>query len=179
VIEMKVKQVMICLMIALFFISACNRPNSPEVEEHTQGEAQGQFQQQRQEDGNTTNKNWARSLFGPGPANYGYIAHRSAPYDPVTESNITGKSFRSLNAPRQTDGDDQELIEATIVDMPGYSPGMVILIGGRAWVNVTVETSLTQEQQKQHTSYLKQELTKVNPRYEYEVKISESNRRTE
>lgn len=165
---MKAKQMIICVTIALFFISGCNQPNSPEVEEDAQGETQAQ---QLQSEHYTPKKDWTRSLFGPGPASYGSIADQSAPYDPVTESNVNGKSYRSLNAPRQTEEDDQIQIRNVIDDMPGFEPSMVILVGGHAWVNVTAESNLTKKQQEEQTTYIKQELIKANPRFDYKVKI--------
>ncbi|WP_416147785.1 hypothetical protein ACM26V_16285 [Salipaludibacillus sp. HK11] len=168
---MKAKQMMICLTIIACFLGACNNQNPPEEDENVQGQADGQFQEIDPEQ-TAPKKDWMKSLFGPGPANYGFIGHRSDPYDPEIESNVTGKSFRSLNAPRQTDGDDQNLIEATILDLPGYTPNYVILVGGHAWVNVTAETGLNQEQLEQQIAYIKRELTKANPRYEYEVTVN-------
>ncbi|WP_280770498.1 hypothetical protein [Salipaludibacillus daqingensis] len=166
---MNTKQMMICFMIALCFISACNRPNPPEVEGNAQGQAQAQSETRGER--NSTQKDWSRSLFGPGPANYGFINHQSDAYDPELEANVTGKSFRSLNAPRQTEGNDQDLIEATIIDMPGFTPGMVILIGSKAWVNVTVETNLNKDEQEEQKKYVEQKLIEANPRYHYEVRI--------
>lgn len=170
---MKAKQLIICVTIALFFISGCNQPNSPEVEKDAQGENQAQAQQLQSEQ-YTPKKDWTRSLFGPGPASYGSITDQSAHYDPVTESNVTGKSYRSLNAPRQTEDEDQIQIRNVIDDMPGFEPSMVILVGAHAWVNVTAESNLTKKQQEDQTTYIKQELNEANPRFDYKVKIVET-----
>ncbi|PYZ92479.1 hypothetical protein CR194_12460 [Salipaludibacillus keqinensis] len=159
---MKTKQIIICLLITCIFLGACNQPKPPEVE----GEVQAQFHTE------VKRKDWGRSLFGPGPASYGTIAKQGEPYDPATESNVTGKSFRSLNTPRQTEADDQEMIESVIYDIQGVTPGMVILIGGRAWVNVMFDENLNQQQQDQLVNEIEQKLIDANPRYDYEVIVN-------
>ncbi|MCE7792455.1 hypothetical protein K8O68_08500 [Salipaludibacillus sp. CUR1] len=164
---MKQKNIFLYTLLIILMVAGCNGPNPPEMDGEAQGQYQGETLFQR--------KDWGRSLFGPGPINYESINRQKEPYDPITESNVTGKSFRSLDTPRQTEADDQDKIETAIYDMPGVTPGMVILIGGNAWVNVMLEDQYetsSQEQESQILADIEKRLKEVNPRYDYKVIIN-------
>lgn len=152
-------------MTGLILVSGCNRPNPPEVEEGTTGYHVQEQVGERQKD-------WTRSMFGPGPINYEFIRRQNESYK-TSEANVTGRSYRSLNSPRQTEEDDQQLIEDIIYEMDGVVPGMVILIGAQAWVHVMPEDaspqSYTKEEEDKLKGQIEDELKKGNPRYHYRV----------
>ncbi|MDG5787335.1 hypothetical protein QA612_07495 [Evansella sp. AB-P1] len=118
-------------------------------------------------------KDWTESLFGPGPANYGVIREQYEPFDPVTESNNTGKSYRSPSHPHQTIADDQDMIEDIIYEMPGVTPGMVIIMGGHAWVNVSFEEKINGEVSEEQVAEIERRLYKANPRYTYQIMVND------
>ena len=143
-----------CMLLLL--IPACNNLDTPEVK------------------GMNTNtgeqKDWNRSLFGPGPVNYGVVDRMDEPFDPVNEANNTGSSYRSPATPRQDHGEDQTMIENIIYEMPGVSPGLVILTGGRAQVNITFnDDGISPEQEEAKIRELEAMLYNANPRYNYKV----------
>jgi len=161
---MKTKTTLISFLIVFCLMSGCNRPNTPE----TDGNVQGQAQHQNQHDGNSIEiKQWMTSL-GPGTTKYGAIDyHHVSLYDQVTGAKTTGEGFHALEE------DDQLIIENVIYDKPGVTPGMIILIGNRAWVNVSFERELTEVEANEEIAEIKERLRQVDPRYEYEVIINE------
>jgi len=147
--NLKAKQMMICLMIALFFISACNRPDSPEVEsgEH-------------------------KALLQKGQQTLSMI-DRDDTDDSEGDETFIEKSLRYLYTPHPIEADDQLLIEGLIYDLPGVTPGMVALIGEKAWVNVSFEGGeLTEEQEMNEVAYILERLLEANPSYEYTVIVN-------
>ncbi|MBU9710733.1 hypothetical protein [Evansella tamaricis] len=159
------KYTLIGVSLLLLFISGCNdNVDPPEV---------------RGQNTNTNeiqHKDWGDSFFGPGPINYGVIEEQTDPYNPVTESNSTGTSYRSPLQERQDLGDDQELIEMALYRMDGVTPGMVVLMGGHAWVNVMLdETASGQENidKEARIREIEARLLEVNPRYNYQVVVND------
>ncbi|MCR6112372.1 hypothetical protein HXA35_18735 [Bacillus sp. A301a_S52] len=162
---MKVKKIIMLMMIGMILLNGCNRPNPPEMEEGAAGYHVQEQVEERQRD-------WTRSMFGPGPINYDFIERQNEPYK-ISEANVTGRSYRSLNSPRQTEEDDQKLIEDIIYELDGVVPGMVILVGAQAWVNVMPDDaspqSYTKEEEDKLKDKIEDELKKGNPRYHYRV----------
>ncbi|MGJ9385820.1 hypothetical protein [Salipaludibacillus sp. CF4.18] len=154
------KQIIFLLLTSLVVITGCNT-NEPQVNE--EGTAQAQ---------QTAKKDWAESLLGPGPVNYGEIHDQSHSYNPRTESNVTGTSYRSLDAPRQTEGDDQEMIENVVYAIPKVTPGMVILTGANAWVNIQIEGEPSQEEEDKVIEDVEKQLKQANPRYRYDIVVN-------
>lgn len=157
--------VRLLLLVFVIFMAGCNSPNPPEAEE---GAGAGAYAHEQ-----VRQKDWTRSLFGPGPINYGMIHEQSKGYDPVTESNVTGKSFRSLEAPRQTEEDDQSMIENVVDEIPGATPAVVILLGGNAWVKVDVDEGLSKKEEDKLLDEVEKKLKKANPRYDYDISVNE------
>lgn len=159
------KHLVIILLISMAVFAGCNRPDSPEFNRG----AEAQFVPEQ----TVLKKDWVKSLFGPGPANYESIFRQAAPYDPATEANVTGKSFRSLNTPHQTIEDDQTVIEQALFQMEGVTPMPVILAGSHAWVNISVENynDMPKEQKDKLKEDIEHHLQQVNPRYSYEINV--------
>ncbi|UTR12224.1 hypothetical protein MM300_08025 [Evansella sp. LMS18] len=146
-----------CLL--LLFIPACNNIDTPDVGGFTTD--------------TNKQKDWNRSLFGPGPANYGIVERMNEPFDPVNEANNTGTSYRSPATPRQDLGDDQDRMETLVYQYPGVTPGMVIIMGRRAWVNIMFDEPLTGQEEEDKIRELEQKLIDDNPRYEYRVIVND------
>ncbi|MDQ0257173.1 hypothetical protein J2S74_004631 [Evansella vedderi] len=153
----------------LLIITGCNDLDTPEV---------GGF-------GNNTNpqtahgqKDWGESLFGPGPANYGVAQHNQQDrVDNFSEINSTGKSYRSPQAPHPTHADDQERMENIVYDYPNVVPGMVVIMGGQAWVNIMHEDhpnpGVSQEENNRRVQEIEERLIQANPRYNYRVIVND------
>ncbi|MFA9559877.1 hypothetical protein ACERII_21420 [Evansella sp. AB-rgal1] len=155
------KYIGLSMLLLLLMGTACNDLDTPEVQGLNT---------------NTTNneveKDWAESLFGPGPANYGAARDRREPSDPITESNYTGKSYRDPVHEHPTEGQDQDRIENVIYDMPGVTPGMVIIMGSHAWVNVTFEDRINGNVQEDQVREIEEKLREAMPRYNYEIIVN-------
>jgi hypothetical protein len=95
------------------------------------------------------------------------------PFDPVNEANNTGTSYRSPATPRQDLGDDQDRMETLVYQYPGVTPGMVIIMGRRAWVNIMFDEPLTGQEEEDKIRELEQKLIDDNPRYEYRVIVND------
>ncbi|WP_096185891.1 hypothetical protein [Evansella halocellulosilytica] len=142
-------------VIFLLLSTACTDMDTPEVQ------GLGANQEAR--------KDWGASLFGPGPVNYGRVSDRPERHPNVNEMNTTGKSFRSLDANRQTVGDDQDMMETIIYEIDGVVPGMVIITGGEAWVNVAFERGMEQQEKDEIINTIEDRLYDANPRYHYKI----------
>jgi len=153
--NMKLKQLSICLMIALFIISACNRPNPLEGENNAQGKGQTSSEVDRHGEQNKYEEIGLQATFN-------YLAGAT---------NVIETKFNSLNILEETKRDDERLIEKVIYDIPEVTPSLINIIGERVWVYVLFERSLTLEEEEEKKSYIEDELFKANPRFEYEVKI--------
>ncbi|SDZ45159.1 hypothetical protein SAMN05421736_11341 [Evansella caseinilytica] len=152
------------LGLLLLFVTGCNNDlDTPEVRGlHSDSNAQVSRDQ----------RDWAESLFGPGPANYGTVDDTEA-VDNIGEQNTTGQSFRSPSAPHPNIGEDQDTMERIVHDIPGVSPGMIILVGGQAWVNIMFEENVTDSEQENQVREIERRLIEANPRYSYQVIVNE------
>lgn len=165
---MKIINILICLSIVLL-MSACNSPNTPEADGDVQGQTENQMVHQQNKNTIDTKEN----PFDYATTNYGAIDyHQVLPGNTVGGLNVMGEGFRSLHAPHPSESDDQLVIENIIYDMPGVTPGMVVLIGKRAWVNVSFENDLTEQQETEQTDEIRRRLIEVNPDYDYQIIIN-------
>lgn len=149
---------MIFLTVALSVMSACNQPNSPEVEADARVETQNQHEIR-------VKGKVRQDTYGAMDIQAERL-NETAIIPTVTENNV-----RSLNDFREREIDNEILIEQIIYDMPEVTPVRISIIGERVWVLVSFETSLTLEEEKQKKAQIKQELASAYPRYEYDVKI--------
>ncbi|MBU9724356.1 MULTISPECIES: hypothetical protein [Bacillaceae] len=153
------------LGLLLLIFTGCNDDvNPPEVQGQNTNEAP------------IEHKDWGSALMGPGPINYGAIEEQADPYHPVTEQNSTGTSYRSPLQEHQDFGDDQDMIEDVLYRMEGVNPGMVVLMGGHAWVNVMLDDTMAGQENVDKESRIREieeELYEVNPRYNYRVVVND------
>ncbi len=131
-------------------MSACNQSKPPEEEGNAQS---GTALQEEQPAHNMVDRN---------------ISTHSLKADET----YIGKSRRYLETPHPMEGDDQLLIEGLIYDMPRVTPGMVLLIGEKAYVNVMFDEYLTEEEEIEQTASILERLIEANPAYEYQVIIN-------
>ncbi|WP_416147784.1 hypothetical protein ACM26V_16280 [Salipaludibacillus sp. HK11] len=144
---------MISLSIVLFLITACNNPKLPEENENVRGQA-AQYQNQLRQ-GMAKTDEWMENIFEDGLTNY------------------TGEGFPSVHVPEENAGDYQLVIENIIYDIPGVTPGQVIVVGERAWVNVSFERELTEPEAAEQIANIKEQLNQAIPNLHYEVIINE------
>ncbi|UCZ53039.1 hypothetical protein LGQ02_20050 [Bacillus shivajii] len=145
----------LALLFLLLSSTACTEMDPPEAQGlGNQGEAR---------------KDWGESLFGPGPINYGNVTDRPERHTNVSELNTTGTSYRSPEASRQTLADDQDIMETIIYEMDRVEPGMVIITGGQAWVNVMFERGMEQQEKQDLIEEIEDRLYDANPRYHYRI----------
>ncbi len=124
---------------------------------------------------NENEHNVTYGLLGPGPVNYGVINDQRRPHQ-ENELNHTGLSYRDPKAARQDIGEDQDMIENIVYETEGVTPGMVVIVGGQAWVNIMFNDNgqgLTQQDQDQKVSEVEEKLKQANPRYEYRVSVND------
>lgn len=165
---MKIKNILICLSIVLL-MSACNSPNTPDIEGGVRGQAENQMVHRQNKNASETKEN----SFDSATTNYGAIDyHQVSPGNTIGGLNVMGEEFHSFHRPLPTERDDQLVIENIIYDMPGVTPGMVVLIGKRAWVNVSFENDLTEQQETEQIDEIKRRLLEVNPDYDYQIIIN-------
>ncbi|MBB5174095.1 hypothetical protein [Texcoconibacillus texcoconensis] len=151
-----------CCAIAVL-LTACQNPETPEVEGQSAGE------------GNPSSQfsDYQYSMLGPGPVNYGAAEKRRQPMDSLAEENTTGKSFRSVHGDRPDYNGDQNRIASEVEQRSGVHPGSVIIMGHRAWVNVMFDDNVSEDEQNEQVEALEQRLIDVLPRYEYQVVIND------
>ncbi|WP_026691605.1 hypothetical protein [Alteribacter aurantiacus] len=120
-------------------------------------------------------RNVAYGLFGPGPANYGAIKEiRSSSSEGDHRENVNGLSYRDPLSERQTIGEDQDMMEDVIYSTPGVTPGMILLNGAHAWVNMQIDNQgLTQEEKDAKVREVEKKLKAANPRYDYRVVVND------
>ncbi|ADU32326.1 hypothetical protein [Evansella cellulosilytica] len=156
------KYTLIGMTLLLFVMTGCNENlDNPEV---------GGM---NTEPGSSMVKDWGESFFGPGPANYGAIEEHNAPSDPNTETNTTGKSYRDPVKAHQTEEDDHEMIENIVHNTPGVTPGMVMIVGSNAWVNVSFEERINGNVSSEQVREIERQLYEANPRYNYRVIVND------
>ncbi|MBM7095569.1 MULTISPECIES: hypothetical protein [Alteribacter] len=119
-------------------------------------------------------RNVAHGLFGPGPANYGAINEMRQPQHTDHRENVNGLSYRDPLSARQTIGEDQDMMENVIYSTPGVTPGMILLNGAHAWVNMQIDNDgLTQKEKDAKVREVEEKLKAANPRYEYRVVVND------
>lgn len=76
--------------------------------------------------------------------------------------------------PKQPEiSEEQEMIEGIIYNMPNVEPGMVIIVGDHAWVNVMFDNMLTDEERQEIVAHLEKRLHEAIPKYEYKIIVNE------
>ncbi|WP_088104404.1 hypothetical protein [Halalkalibacter urbisdiaboli] len=112
-------------------------------------------------------------LLGPGPANY-HGMDKLPTYRHRGQENTTGTSFRTMDANRQTMGDDQVTLRGVVEDSP-FQPGMVIIMGSHAWINLTVPEDMDEDEKKKEMKALRQEFKRQIPRYQIHINENDQN----
>ena len=152
------KKALVSCGFALLLMSACTPAQSPQ--------ALGDFHHPQAGAGMDAAEVGYRML-GPGPANYGvYQWPTSYRYD--GEANFS-TSFRTLSPDRQDLGDDRSFIQSVVAREDGFQPGMVIIAGRHAWVNIQMDEEITGEERTKKVKALQQKVQEQVPRYQIHI----------
>ncbi|OLO42263.1 hypothetical protein BTR23_03295 [Alkalihalophilus pseudofirmus] len=138
--------------LSAMLLSACTPANPPQALNENQQSGQ-----------RVTGQEISYGMLGPGPINYHVINHR--PFAQHEGEINHSASFRTPTTTRQDLGDDQDKIRE-IVELEGFTPGMIITAGSHAWVNVrddgTYQGKVKEKKMRELQTALKQGI----PRYQ-------------
>lgn len=155
------KKALICCGLAVTLISACSPANPPQATVGVQDANHG-----------VTGTNAGFRLLGPGPINYAIgHEHREEMYYEFEQNHST--SFRSLTADRHDLGDDHRFIGSIVAREEGVTPGMVIIAGSHAWVNVRFDGQMNSEQRNKKMQELQKKIQQQVPRYQIHLNQNE------
>lgn len=95
------------------------------------------------------------------------IHHDSNSYKPIKDSDAPD----SIKQP--TISEEQEMIEGIVYELADVEPGMVIIVGNQAWVNIMFDNNLPVEERERIVIDLEKRLYQANPKYEYQIIVNE------
>lgn len=110
-------------------------------------------------------------LFGEGLINYKStrVGDRGVRYN--FEMNQNPQNYRNLTDAHYSISDDQDKIRRIVSAEEGFEPGMVAIIGNRAYVHVNVSADLAHKDER--TKALEQSIQKAMPRYDIRLFVDE------
>ncbi|WP_216829965.1 hypothetical protein [Alkalihalobacterium elongatum] len=139
--------------LSALLLSACTPANPPQA---LGGGNPGSGQQ-------VTSESIGYGMLGPGPINYSIINQRPTA---LHEGEVNhSASYRTLTRDRQDLGKDQDKIRE-IVEMNGFTPGMIITAGHHAWVNVDDGGNFQGKAKEKKLRELRTALMQGIPRYQ-------------
>lgn len=128
-------------------LAACTNPSPPQAD--------------------TDQKPMRDQFFGVGPINYKWTeSGEGVRYS--SDTNQNPQSIRNLSASKQSISDDQDKIRHLVKAESEFEPGMVAIVGNRAYVQVNPPRTMSQDD----INTLHDKIQKAMPRYTIRIMVN-------